>query len=357
MPETMMNIFEGDAFSMVSLTGALHRLPYLPTFLGGLNLFEADYLTTTDVAIELANGRMNLIPTTERGAPLPTTTPETTKIKVIRTPRLAKESTIYAHQIQNVRPFEQAVFDSAGNRRIEMVGVPQVVANIVHQAQAKLHRDLQLTWELHRLGAVQGVLLDADGTRVIYNWFTEFGVSQPAEVDWNLDAAPPTDGTAPVRARCATTIRTVRDLLQGLWIDGSSYLLGLAGDNFFDNLTQLKELRETYLNTSQAADLRDNLKPGEMFRYGGITWVNYRGNGTVSINTDQVKFIPVNVPGLFRVAYSPAEFLPYVNTPALDMYSMLILDRDRQAWVKPEVYSYPLHYCTVPEALLRGRRT
>lgn len=74
--DTMMNIFDGDAFSMVSMTGTLQRLPYLPTFLGDLGLFEADYLTTADVSIEIANGRISLIPTTERGGPLAEGSPE-----------------------------------------------------------------------------------------------------------------------------------------------------------------------------------------------------------------------------------------------------------------------------------------
>ncbi len=354
--DTMMNIFDGDAFSMVSMTGTLQRLPYLPTFLGDLGLFEADYLTTADVSIEIANGRISLIPTTERGGPLAEGSPEKRSMKIVRTPRIAKGDTIYAHEIQNVRPLTQAVFDESGNRRVIVRGVQQVVADIILQRQAKLHRDMQLTWELHRLGAAQGVLLDTDGSSVIYNWFTEFGVIPPTEVDWDLDNATPAEGA--LRKLCNSTIRAAKAALQGMWVEGRSYLMALAGDNFYDDLTQRKEVRETYLATSDAASLREHAQPYESFRFGGITWFNYRGNGgAVGVATDKVKFVPVNVPGLFRSAFSPAEFLPYVGTPALDMYSMLIWDDKRQAWVRPEIYSYPLHYCTVPGSLLGGRRT
>ena len=352
---TMMDIFNGDAFSMVSLTGTLQRLPHLPTFLGDLGLFETDYLTTTDVAIEIANGRVSLIPTTERGGQLTEGSPDKKSLKIVRTPRVAKGDTIYAHEIQNVHPLTQVMFDDAGNSRTVVRDVPQVVANIIFQRQAKLHRDMQLTWELHRLGAAQGVLLDSDGTSFIYNWFTEFGVAPPAEVDWDLDNATPAEGA--LRKLCNNTIRAAKAALQGMWIEGRSYLIALCGDNFYDDLTQRKEVRDTYLATSEAASLRDHALPFESFRFGGITWFNYRGNGTVGVATDKVKFIPVNVPGLFRRAFSPAEFLSYVGTPALEMYSMLVMDKDRQAWVRPEVYSYPLHYCTVPGSLLSGRRT
>jgi hypothetical protein len=47
--------------------------------------------------------------------------------------------------------------------------------------------NVRYTWENMRLGAVQGLLVDADGS-TLYNWFDEFGSSAPAEVDFNLAA-------------------------------------------------------------------------------------------------------------------------------------------------------------------------
>lgn len=349
-----MNVFASDAFSMVSMTAAVNRNPYLPTFLGQLGLFEAERITTTDVAIEMVNGRLTLIPTTERGAPLVEGTPETSSLRIVRAPRLAKGRTLYAHQMQNLRAYTDALVTESGIQQITVTELQQATAYI-YQAQSQLNRDMQLTWEHHRLGAVQGNVLDSDGSTSLFNWFTLFGVSQPAEVDWDLDNAAPAEGA--VRKLCNATIRAVQNALQGMWIDGRSYLLALAGDNFYDQLTQHKEVRETYLNTAQAADLRDNAQPYSQFRYGGITWSNYRGTGNVAVNTNKAIFIPVNVPGLFKAVYTPGEFWPYVNTMAKDMYSLLLTDEKRLAWVRPEVYSYPLHYCTVPESLLRGRRT
>ncbi|MDZ3838713.1 MAG: major capsid protein [Rhodospirillales bacterium] len=40
----------------------------------------------------------------------------------------------------------------------------------------------------------------------------------------------------------------------------------------------------------------------------------------------------------------------------LDLYAMTIPDRERNAWVKVEVYSYPLFICTRPEMLQRAKR-
>ena len=70
----------------------------------------------------------------------------------------------------------------------------------------------------------------------------------------------------------------------------------LCGDAFWDDLTAHSEVRQTYLNTIEASQLR-NGNAYETFNYGGITWENYRGtdDGSVGINTDKAKFFPVNV--------------------------------------------------------------
>ena len=47
--------------------------------------------------------------------------------------------------------------------------------------------DLDATLEFLRIGALKGIILDADGSTVIFNLFTEFGVVQQT-VDMNLDA-------------------------------------------------------------------------------------------------------------------------------------------------------------------------
>ena len=71
----------------------------------------------------------------------------------------------------------------------------------------------------------------------------------------------------------------------------------------------------------------------------------------------KAKFFPVGAPGAFQVAWSPAETFDFVNTPGLDRYMLTVQDRDRNAWVRGEMYSYPLFYCTRPKMLQRARNT
>lgn len=339
-----LDVFNSNPFSAISLTSAINQQPFVPSLLGDLKLFADKPIRTTAAFIENKAGALSLIQTTSRGAPLAESVGDKRTARWFETVRIAKAATITAAELQSVRAF---------GSESEL----QQVANEVADRYAKLNRDIQLTWENMRLGAVQGIVTDADGS-TLDNWFTHWSVSQPAEVDFDLDNATPAEGA--VRKLCNDALRSVQRTLSGMWIPGRSYLLGLCGDNFYDLLTQHKEVRSTYLNTQQASDLRENSLPFERVKYGGITWINYRGtdnNSTVAINTDQVKFVPVGVPGLFECAWAPAETFDFVNTPGQPLYALMVRDLERNAFQRAELYSYPLHFVTRPAALLRGKKT
>jgi hypothetical protein len=343
-----MDVFRQRPFNMIELSAAVQSAPYVPNFLGGLNIFTPKRVRTPTVSVEDKGGVLALIQTSERGAPLAEGEREKRNIRDFRTSRIAKGHTLYAHEIDGIRAFGT---DS------ELQMVQNEVAEILNGTTG-LRSAVELTHENMRLGAISGIVLDADGT-TIYNWFTEFGISQPTEVDFDLDNASPASGA--VRKKCNAIERDMQRAAQGAWVNGQTYAMGLCGDGFWDDLTAHPEVRQTYLNQQEASDLRNNV--GRAFgslNYGGITFVNYRGtddNSTVAVGTDKCKFFPVNAPGAFVSAFSPAEFLPFVNTPGQDVYAIVVEDKDRQAWVRPEIYSYPLMMCTRPAMLLRAKRT
>ncbi len=341
-----LDIFNGKPFSMVELTTAVNKNPFKPGFLGSLNLFTDRPIRTLAAAIELKDGALNLIQTSERGAPLEEGKNEKRNIYYQETARIAKGQTIMADEVQSVRAF---------GSETELMQVMQLVTDRLN-GPTGLIAQVEMTWENMRLGAIQGIVTDADGSTLV-DWTSVFGVSLPAELDFDLDNATPASGA--VRKQCSKVVRGTMRALGGLWVVGQSRIIGLCGDNYWDDLTAHKEVRETFLNTQEASDLRNKIA-FESFRYGGIDWVNYRGtddNSTVAIGVDKCKFIPVDVPGLFERALSPAETMTYVNTRGLPMYAMTIVDRERDMWVRPEVYSYPLFICTRPPALYSARRT
>lgn len=332
-----MDVFNDDAFNMVSMTGAVEKTPYVPQFLGSLGIFEPRPVPTVTVSVEKRDNVLALIQTSQRGAPLDEWTKDARDIRHFGTVRIAKGDTIQAHEIQGIRAF---------GTESELMGVQQEVA----RRNVRIRADVELTHENMRLGAIQGILLDADGT-TLRNWFTEWNISQPSEIDFDLDTA-----TTKVRGKCMDVIRTMQRAAKGAWTPATR-VHALASDTFFDALIDHALVRDTYQNWAAAADLREDLS-FRSFPYGGIMFHNYRGtddNSTLAIEANKVKFFPVGAPGVFQVAYSPAETFDYVNTPGLPVYGMTIPDRDRNAWVRVEQYSYPLHICTRPEMLLRAK--
>lgn len=337
-----IDIFSGDAFSTFELTAALDNIPYKPQFLGELAIFDPRPVMTEVVAVEQRDNTLALVQTTSRGAPLEQRPKDGRTIRDFRTVRVAKGDRLMASELQGIRAF-------GSTSELEAVQAEVMRRNIA------LRNDVELTHENMRLGAVQGIVTDADGT-TIRNYFTEFGITQPTEVDFDLDNASPASGA--VRKKCNSIIRAMQKAAKGLWTPGTR-VFALAGDAFFDDLSAHPEVRETFLNWQAAADLRGG-NAYQSFPYGGITWVNYRGTDdgtTVALNTDQAKFFPVGAPGVFQQAMSPGESFDWVNTPGQNIYALQVPDRDRNQYVDLEVYSYPLYICTRPGMLQRAKRT
>jgi hypothetical protein len=333
-----LDILSNPAFAPIPLTRAARRLPYVPQFLGSLNLFDVDRIRTSMVAIRSMDGKLALIPTTERGGDPVLGQSDAGEEVYFKTPRLAKRQRKQAHELQNLRDFENPD---------QFVAVQDYITRI----QASQRRDMELTHEFHRLGAIQGKLLDANGTTVLANFFTRFNIAEPALLDFELDD-PATD----VRAKCTAVKRAMTLAGKGVILP-TTRIYALAGDNFFDLLVGHAKVVDTF-RYQEGQRLRDNMAYTS-FDFGGITWVNYRGTDTaspVAIPTDEARFFPVGAPGVFGVSFSPFEGQDFVNTPGEDVYSIVVRDMERGFWFQPEIYSYPFHYCALPAVLQRAKK-
>lgn len=329
-----MDVFNSNAFSLTSLSGAVDKMDYKPGLLGELGIFEPMPVRNRTIFVDQRDGALNIIQTSSTGAPPEELKRDDRKAIPLRAVRLAKGATIYASEIASWRAFgtesEQTVVMSEYARRMERV-----------------RQDMELTHEKHRLGALTGTLLDADGA-TIYNYFTEFGVAVPASTSFELDVT-----TTEVRTICHQITRSMAKSAKGAFTSGTK-VHALVGDDFYDALISHPSVKNTYLNWSAAADLRQNTAYGA-FEFGGITFHNYRGtdDGTsVAIAANQCKLFPAGAEGVFKQAMAPAdEFIDYVGAPGQNIYSMNIIDRDRNAWVRNEQYSFPLYICQQPGVL------
>lgn len=334
-----MDVFKQNAFSAISLTEGIQDLKTVPNFLASLNIFTPFPVRTTDVAIEKRGQTLKVIPTSERGAPRPRRTVDRRNIRNFSTVRIAEEHRFLADSIQNIRAFgSETELEAVQTEVMRWMGI--------------LNTDLDLTMEYHRLSCINGILLDADGS-TIYDYFAEFGISQPAEIDFSWAS----------RTKCkqfvqANVIRPMVRALGGRATPGME-IVALCGDDFFDDLQENAEYRATYLQTEAARTLLQSTVFGEI-RAWGVRWINYRGtddNSTVAIATDKVKFIPVGVPNVFQHVMAPAEGFDFVNTLGLERYAQMVPDPTvANEYADLRVASYGLHICTTPEALLQGNK-
>ncbi len=335
-----LDIFRSDAFSVTSLTDAINKVPFQPGQVMGLGLFQEQGIATTSVMIEEKDGILYLVPNTPRGAGAKQNETGKRKARSLVIPHLPVFDKIMADEIQGVRAF-------GSDNQLESV------QTVVDGRIMTMSNSLDATIEHLALGAIKGQILDSDGSSVIYDLFTEFGVSQETEVDFDLDNATPAAGA--LRKKCAGVLRAISTNLGAATVRSAHAFCGAA---FFDDLIAHAEVRDTYLAQQEAAQLRGGYY-GERFMFGGIVWEEYRGSigGVDFINTDKCHVFPVGVPGLFKLYYGPADYMETVNTIGLPKYMKQAADERFNKFVDLEAQSNPLPICTQPKALIKGKRT
>jgi hypothetical protein len=289
-----LDIFSSSAFSMVALTDAINQMPYVPGRIGQLGLFREQGVSTTSVMIEEREGSLTLVETTSRGAPAVQHVANERKARSLSVPHIALEDTILSDEVQNVRAFGSE-------------NTLEGVQSVVNQRLSVMASKIDATLEHLRIGAIKGQILDADGSAVIYDLFTEFGVSQHTEVDFDLDNASPAPGT--VKKKCHDIRRKIEDELGVVPYDHIHAMCGhaMCGPDFFDDLITHPEVEKAYERWLDGSFLRQGQARGS-FEYAGILFEEYRGKvGSVDF-TDASKayFFPVGVPGLFRQYNAPA---------------------------------------------------
>ena len=338
MATTLLSVFQNPSFQAAELTNQISQIKPVPTLLGtlGEELFTTIRVRTRDVAIWRRDNIRRLVPISPIGAPPVQLERVGGKFDTFRTHRMAKATTLYAEELQGVlqMPDMQAV---------------QSMAEEVAQRSQAIRDDIELTHEHHRFGCLFGKTLDADGTTVINNWFTEWGITEPAA--WNLHLDVPTTNIREIADQIVTDIRK-KGL--GAWVTGRTRVYALCGDQLFKNLINHPTVVETYMGYAAAAELRGPIP--NVFNYGGINWIRFEGETDydLSIPTNQCRFFPVGANEVFQRALAPAEFNPYINTLGQEIYALNMPDTKRGAYVEVEQYSYPLYMCLRPEMLSGG---
>lgn len=339
-----LNIFKNSAFEMAELVEDINKKPHAPSWLGSLGLFEPAPVRTDTISIEEKQGQLALLPTAALGSHGATGTRPTRKIRDFRVPSIPQFRDLMALEIRNIRAY---------GSESELEAVAEAVSEILGEMRA--HHEVTHEW--HRIGAIKGQVLDADGSTVIYNYFTEFDGITETDITFNM-----AEGAADLQLLCHQVIRSMNSALGMTPFSG---VLAVVGDRAFDALINHASTQAGFLRWNDSEFFRTS-KLGAMFSggqangfsFGGIDWFNYRGTiGDVQFIGDAVaRFVPLGVPGLFKEVMAPADFMETVGTRGKKFYAKqepLPFNRG----IKFHSQSNVLYMPTRPQALIKGSFT
>lgn len=329
-----LDIFNSDAFGMQSLTKSINEQPYVPGRLGALGLFEEEGVSTTSVSVEKLGETLALVPASERGSPgTPVNGDKRTAVN-FSCIHLAQRGRILADEIQGVRAF---------GSETEL----ETVQNVVNKRLGKMRRRLDATIEYQRMGALKGQILDANGSTVLVDLFTQFGLTQQTKA-MVLGTA-----TTKVRTKVLEAKRLMEDALGNAMYTGARALCSPA---FFDALTSHDLVEKYFINWQSNEVMRQDARAA--FLFGGVLWEEYRGavGGVDFITSGDAYLVPEGVPDLFVTHYGPADYVEAANTIGLPYYAKqepLPFGKG----VDVESQSNPISICTRPRAVIKLTRT
>ncbi|WP_223618997.1 major capsid protein [Lysobacter sp. ESA13C] len=300
---SMNNPFHNPAFSMSALTTAINILPNQYGRLDELNLFPVKPVRTRQVTVEERNGVLSLLPTQPVGSPGTVGKRGKRALRAFNVPHIPHDDVLLPEEVIGVRAF---------GSESEL----QTVAGVMADHLQTMRNKHSITLEHLRIGALKGVILDADGTELA-NLFDIFNIT-PKTFDFQL-ADPKTD----VRAKCIELKRYMSKSLQGERMSGIHVLVS---SEFFDLLSAHPKVQEAYQRWQEGAALRDDMRSD--FRFAGVRFEEYAGEasdaeGTTRrfIEVGEAHAFPLGTLDTFATYVAPADFNESVNTLGQLLYS------------------------------------
>ncbi len=325
--QAIMPIGMPDMFSVATLTDAINKLPQIPTKIGDSNLFREEGINTQYAAIDEYQGRVSLIQSQPRNAdPVPVKR-DGRKTHTLRAVHLPASAVIEPDELDSIRPF--------GAVTIEMG-----VAKLLNNRQMSMKNRLIVTREWHRMGALRGQVLDADGT-VLLDLFQEWGVTKATQV-MNLNVA-----TTDVRANIMAARRPAELKLGGVMVQGWR---AYCSPSFMDAFVGHASVQKAFANWSGAQEaLGGDVRRG--FTWGGVEWIEYNAIvGTTKFVPDGLAIL-FPVADIYRLYNAPANYMETVGSMGLPFYAKAML-RDFDKGYNLEAQSNPLALAEYPETLI-----
>lgn len=330
----MINVFQNDAFSVVSLAGRINDLPYVPGQISRAGYFSEEGINTTFVAIEKRPNGLALVGPTPRGGVGETIAHPEDEKRLFAVPHFQRDDSVLADEVQN---------------RVEF-GTEEQLESYLRRIDRKVQRhlrDFDATLEHQRVGAIKGIVTNKAGG-VMFNLYTQFEISAPTPLVFNL---------ADASTNLQDKAKALRYLLEDALDSGYDGIDAWCGRNFWDQFTGHKFLRDAWIALQDRQRL---VGGGEIDRMEvfDIRWMRYRtgakaqaATGNVPyIGANECRFVPRGVPDLFITRFAPADYEETVNQEGLPRYVKVIPKLNGKG-ADLEIQTNPINLCTRPEVL------
>jgi hypothetical protein len=204
-----------------------------------------------------------------------------------------------------------------------------------------------ITLEHLRMGALKGIILDADGSE-LYNLFDLFDIT-PKVVNFQLGAA----GTD-IKKKCLDLKRYLEKNLKGERMSGVHCLVS---EEFFDAFTSHEKVVAAYDRWQDSFALRSDMRSG--FTFAGITFEEYSGEASDGddnihrfIEAGEGHAFPLGTVDTFATYFSPADFNETANTLGQPLYAKQE-PRKFERGTDIHTQSNPLPMCHRPAVLVK----
>ncbi|WP_315127209.1 major capsid protein [Comamonas antarctica] len=328
-----LDIFNDDAFAVSQLTQTIVDIPRVPTQLGDEGLFQEYGISSTTMMIERTGSALKLVPTAPRGGVREPVGRGKNKLIPIAAVHIPQGDTIVADEVQNVRAF-------GSETEVESV------QRLVSKSLAQMKGNLDFTLEHMRVGALKGLVVDADGQDVLWDMYQIFGMERPV-LDFALDVT-----STDMKAKTIALKRMIQRSIGGRRMTGVRVK---ASESFMDAYTSHTTMKKAWELWQNGQYNREDQSEG-IFVFQGVEWQVYAGG------TDKADFIPEGkayaypkgIPGMFQTAYAPGDYMETVNTIGSPYYA----NQERMAFnkgVELESQSNPIMLNTLPESVIELR--
>lgn len=339
--ELALDIFRTDDFVATEMTEMVGDIDTVPNQLATMGIFEDEYLRTTTVTLVAKDNLLERVATSERGAPEQLKGRSGRTLRQLEGPRLAQRDRINSKEVENLL-----------NPMLPTATRLDNAMELVAERQKALKDDDENTREYHRFGALSGIILDADGTTEVADFYEEFGIAQPAAIELDLATITADDLRGDIDE---TIIMPMRRILKGRLTPNTRYQ-ALVSDEFWSKLIRHPGVQRIWELQESKVDMLGESMAWKSLTFGGVTWHHYYGSDdeTLQVPAGQAKVFPTGAKDVFKAYHFPGESFTEVNEKAKDIYSVVSPDNrpNMFEWVDIYVRSYVLYACLAPQALM-----